>query len=71
MRSESPNRHSKATVAQNSHEILLQMPGVQDPEHVKKLIDGESHLELVHVVSPPNPAPVTDLLDRGRGDRVT
>lgn len=42
---------------QNSHEILLQMPGIQDPEHVKQLLAGQSHLELVHVVSPPSPAP--------------
>jgi preprotein translocase subunit SecD len=40
---------------QNSHEILLQMPGIQDPERVKKLLVGQSHLELVHVVSPPAP----------------
>src|SRR5437660_1006285 len=40
--------------AQNSHEILLQMPGLQDPEHVKLLIGSPSHLELVHVVSPPH-----------------
>jgi preprotein translocase subunit SecD len=38
---------------QNSHEILLQMPGIQDPERVKQLLIGQSHLELVHVVSPP------------------
>ncbi len=43
---------------QNSHEILLQMPGIQDPEHVKKLLVGQSHLELVHVISAPAPAPV-------------
>src|SRR5207237_7546213 len=42
---------------QNSHEILLQMPGMQDPEHVKQLLAGQSHLELVHVISPPSPAP--------------
>src|SRR2546421_373195 len=42
---------------QNSHEILLQMPGIQDPEHVKLLLAGQSHLELVHVVSPASPAP--------------
>jgi len=42
---------------QNSHEILLQMPGIQDPEHVKKLLGETSHLELVHVVSPPSPQP--------------
>jgi preprotein translocase subunit SecD len=42
---------------QNSHEILLQMPGIQDPEHVKQLLAGQSHLELVHVISPASPAP--------------
>jgi preprotein translocase subunit SecD len=36
---------------------FLQMPGVQDPERVKNLLKGESRLELVHVVSPPVPAP--------------
>jgi len=43
---------------QNSHQILLQMPGIQDPEHVKSLLIGESHLELVHVISPASPSPV-------------
>ena len=43
--------------AQSSHQILLQMPGVQDPERVKNLLKGESRLELVHVVSRPSPAP--------------
>jgi preprotein translocase subunit SecD len=43
--------------AQSSHQILLQMPGLQDPERVKNLLQGESRLELVHVVSPPSPAP--------------
>ena len=42
--------------SQSSHQILLQMPGVTDPERVKKLLVGESRLELVHVVSPPSPA---------------
>ncbi|HEV8367604.1 MAG TPA: protein translocase subunit SecD [Pyrinomonadaceae bacterium] len=41
--------------SQSSHQILLQMPGVQDPERVKNLLKGESRLELVHVVSPPSP----------------
>lgn len=45
--------------AQSSHQILLQMPGVQDPERVKRILQGESRLELVHVVSPPSPAPHT------------
>ena len=43
--------------AQNSHEILLQMPGIQDPERVKLLLGNPSHLQLVHIVSPPSPSP--------------
>lgn len=43
---------------QNSHEILLQMPGIQDPEHVKRLLGNPSRLQLVHVISPPSPASV-------------
>jgi preprotein translocase subunit SecD len=42
---------------QNSHQILLQMPGIQDPERVKQLLAGQSHLELVHVISPASPVP--------------
>ena len=44
--------------ATGSNQILLQMPGIQDPERVKALLVGESRLELVHVVSPASPAPV-------------
>jgi preprotein translocase subunit SecD len=43
--------------AQSSHQLLLQMPGVQDPERVKEILKGESRLELVHIVGPPSPAP--------------
>lgn len=42
---------------QSSHQILVQMPGIQDPERVKQLLSAESRLDLVHVVSPPSPAP--------------
>lgn len=45
--------------SQSSHQILLQMPGVQDPERVKNILQGESRLELVHVVGPPSPNPPT------------
>lgn len=45
--------------AQSSHQILLQMPGVQDPERIKNILKGESRLELVHVIGPPNPSPAT------------
>lgn len=42
--------------AQSAHQILLQMPGVADPERVKNLLKVESRLELVHVIGPPYPA---------------
>ncbi|HEV2859841.1 MAG TPA: protein translocase subunit SecD [Pyrinomonadaceae bacterium] len=45
--------------ADSSHQILLQMPGISDPERVKQLIVGESRLELMKVVSAPNPSPIT------------
>lgn len=43
--------------AANSGQILLQMPGVDDPERIKKLIGAESRLSLMKVVSAPNPSP--------------
>jgi preprotein translocase subunit SecD len=43
--------------SQASHQILVQMPGIQDPERVKQLLKAESKLELVHVISPASPAP--------------
>jgi preprotein translocase subunit SecD len=45
--------------ADSSGQILLQMPGVDDPERIKNLIGAESNLALMKVVSPPNPSPVT------------
>ncbi|CAN5438285.1 protein translocase subunit SecD [soil metagenome] len=44
--------------ASDSGQILLQMPGVENPERVKELVKGESRLELMKIVSPPNPSPV-------------
>lgn len=41
--------------ATNSGQILLQMPGVDDPQRVKALLNADSDLELMEVVSPPNP----------------
>ncbi|HEX8887939.1 MAG TPA: protein translocase subunit SecD [Pyrinomonadaceae bacterium] len=43
--------------AQGSHEILLQMPGIQDPGRVKNLLGQTSKLELVQVVDPRDPSP--------------
>ncbi len=42
--------------AESSHQILLQMPGIQDPERLKQLLVVQSQLDLVHVISPPSPA---------------
>ena len=50
--------------AQSAHQILVQMPGISDPERVKELLKAESRLELVHVVSPPSPSPVQTYLTR-------
>lgn len=44
--------------SESSAQILLQMPGVDDPERVKKLIGAESNLALMKVVSQPSPADV-------------
>lgn len=41
----------------SSGQILLQMPGVDDPERVKKLIGDDAQLALMKVVGPPNPSP--------------
>ena len=43
----------------NSHQILLQMPGIDDPERIKELLRSESRLELMKVVGGSNPAPMT------------
>jgi preprotein translocase subunit SecD len=45
--------------AKTAHQILLQMPGVSDPERVKEILKGQSRLELVHVVGPGSPSPPT------------
>ncbi len=45
--------------AQSAHQILLQMPGVDDPERVKMIIQADAQLDLVHVIGPPSPMPAT------------
>ena len=44
--------------AQSAGQILLQMPGVDDPERIKKMLGDQAELFLMKIVSPPNPAPV-------------
>ncbi len=41
--------------AADSGQILLQMPGLENPERVKELIGRTSQLRLVKIVSTPNP----------------
>ena len=40
-----------------SAQILLQMPGLDDPERVKRILNTESRLSLMKVQGGPNPAP--------------
>jgi preprotein translocase subunit SecD len=44
--------------SESAGQILLQMPGVDDPERVKKLIGDDAELFLMKIVSPPNPSPI-------------
>mgnify|MGYP001239251582 FL=1 len=44
--------------ADSSGQILLQMPGVDDPERVKKLIGADAQLYLMKVIGPDYPAPM-------------
>ena len=44
--------------AESAGQILLQMPGVDDPERIKNLIGAESNLAMMKIVSAPNPSPV-------------
>ncbi|HMJ08224.1 MAG TPA: protein translocase subunit SecD [Pyrinomonadaceae bacterium] len=44
--------------AESAGQILLQMPGVDDPERVKKLIGDDAELFLMKIVNPPSPAEI-------------
>ena len=56
--------------AKGSHQILLQMPGIQDPERVKSLLVAESRLELMKVISPPSPAPLETYATKEEAERA-
>jgi preprotein translocase subunit SecD len=45
--------------AASNYSLLLQMPGVDDPERIKKLLNAEARLELMKVVGASNPQPRT------------
>lgn len=38
-------------------QILVSLPGLQDPERVKRILVEGGNLELAHLISPPSPAP--------------
>lgn len=43
--------------AESSGQLLLQMPGVEDPERIKAQLRTEANLQLMKLVSPPSPSP--------------
>ena len=51
----SPSRRYSGRAAASLHQILLQMPGLDDPERVKALIGSESHLQLMKVADNSDP----------------
>ncbi|MEJ7847591.1 MAG: protein translocase subunit SecD [Pyrinomonadaceae bacterium] len=59
-------RHGSPT----SGRILLQMPGVDDPERVKKLIGSESRLSIMKAVDPYQPYPTKEAAERSLGATV-
>ncbi len=50
-------RYEVKAGAPGSGQILVDLPALQNPERVKKIISTWGKLEFVHVVSPPSPAP--------------
>ncbi len=42
-----------------SHQILLQMPGLEDSERAKRIVGDAARLQLMGVVGASNPAPIT------------
>ena len=44
--------------------IVVNLPAMDDPERVKRVISTWGKLELVHVISPPSPAPVRTFATR-------
>ena len=59
-------RHGSPT----SGRILLQMPGVDDPERVKKLIGSESRLSIMKAVDPYQPFPTREAAVQSLGNTV-
>ncbi|MDX2030785.1 MAG: protein translocase subunit SecD [Blastocatellia bacterium] len=57
---------------EEDHQILVQMPGVDNPERVKELIKGEAKLEIRAAVTPATPFPSKEAAEAslaGAGDK--
>jgi preprotein translocase subunit SecD len=52
---------------EEDHQILLQMPGVDNPERVKDLIKGEAKLEIRAVIPPASPYPTAEAAQASTG----
>lgn len=59
------NYEVKPQDAGTSGRIIVNLPNVQDPDRLKQLITTPGKLELVHVISPPSPAPAQTYATRG------
>jgi preprotein translocase subunit SecD len=57
-------------MSKSSGQILLQMPGVDDPERVKKLIGAESHLMLMKVAEGQYSYPTKEAATQAAGGTV-
>lgn len=53
--------------SQDDGRITVDLPGVTDPERVKRLISTGGKLELVHVITPSSPAPVQTYASKEAG----
>ena len=53
--------------SQDDGRITVDLPGVTDPERVKRLISTGGKLELVHVITPGSPAPVQTYASKEAG----
>jgi protein-export membrane protein SecD len=53
--------------SQDDGRITVDLPGVTDPERVKRLISTGGKLELVHVITPSSPAPVQTYASKEEG----
>jgi preprotein translocase subunit SecD len=56
---------------EEDHQILVQMPGVDNPERVKELIKGDARLEIRAAVPPASPFPTKEAAEASITSRET